>query len=990
MENRKIRILVSWLIFAVSFLVYLITLEPTTSFWDCSEFILSATKLEVNHASGAPLFALLGRLFSFLSFGNPERIAWSVNMMSGFFSAMTVFFLFQVISLMAEKVVRNFYSGLICAATGSLAFAFTDSFWFSAVEAEVYSLSMFFFVVVFWAILKWEQNAGRPKNEKWLLFIAFITGLGMGVHLLNLLVLPAVAIIIGIKTYKTSFKYVLAYFILGCLAIALVMGLIIPGFLRILSFFDYYSVNHFNQPLNSGVATGALLMILVISFLIVYFRRKNKYFAESVVLGVGLLLMGFSVYAVYLLRSQAGTPVNIGQPDNIYSLIDYLNREQYPKRPLVKGEYYSSAPIGISQRSTQVFRNGRYTETELNADYVYPDNLTGIFPRMYSSEPGHIEAYQSWVKVKGRKVTYTNRNGELQSVVVPTFAENLKFFFRYQVNYMYVRYLLWNFAGRQNDFQGRGEVTKGNWISGIKPLDTLRLGSQQGLPQWMTANKSCNRYFFLPLLLGFTGLWFLFSKSPLWFYITLFLFLISGLGLTVYLNEVPVVPRERDYVYVGSFLVFSIWIGFSFAAVAEWLAGKKQWKTYGAATLIFVSGPLLLLTRNFDDHNRSKRYSARDFARNILESCPQNAILFTSGDNDTYPVLYCQEVENIRQDVKIVVMPFLGANWFIEQLKFKKYQNNGLKMILPQQLIDNGRLDYLEIAKKTDKNVTFRELLEFIRLKSTEKNDSNFSLSIPVANLSLQLKDAEGPAEIPVSFKGKQFLYKHEIVFWDIVSSNINERPVCFVSKNDAAGFGLLNNLETKGLVYQLTGTRNTIKNPSEMPPVDAEKQYELLMNRFRWGNLSDPRVHVDFTNKYNLNVFQLKNNFNFLAQTLIEKGENAKAREVLDRIMHLFPVEKFGFQGDDVKTIELYSLAGETPKADELFGRMLNSLVEELGFYEKLDGKNKVSVMEDVVIQYITFERLAKLGEKVKFSDSQKAIEYFNSFTKKFKMDFS
>ena len=975
-------------VFIASFLVYLITLEPTVSYWDCGEFILSAAKLEVNHPAGSPLFVLLGRIFTFLSFGDNQKIAWSINLMSGFFSALTVFFLFRIIVFLGKKISTNNFQIVGSAVIGSLTFAFTDSFWFSAVEGEVYALSMFFLTICFWAALKWETGFGEPGNNRLILFIAFLTGLGLGVHLMNLLVIPSATLIVFLKSRKKTAKNILLSFFLGCGLLLTVLYVLIPGTMWFFSVSEILFVNRFHLPLNSGIIFSVLFLGGLIAYGIYFFQKNGSPKIALAVFSTALVLTGFSVYAVNLVRSQAGPPVNFGEPDNIFSLIDYLNREQYPQRPLLYGQNYNSPVIGVKERKTRDFDGTRYVERDLSSVYTFSPETCTVFPRMYSSDPGHTEAYKNWVNITGKRVRTVNGAGQTELLTIPTLGENIAFFFRFQAGHMFWRYFMWNFSGRQNDIQGRGEPTKGNWISGIKPIDALRLGPQNNMPHWMRNNRARNTYFFIPFILGFLGAAYHFKKDKVSFFSVLSLFLLAGIGLVIYINEIPLVPRERDYVYVGAFMAFSIWIGFSFAGLAEFAGRKVSSKSIPILlfVVIFLGSPALLLSQNFNDHNRSNRYVTRDFAANILNSCPPNAILFTSGDNDTYPVLYCQEVENIRTDVRVVVMPFVSANWFINQLKMKKNQSEGLKMELPQRAIDEGKLDYVAVLDRIDRTVDFAEVLRFLagdvpgtKLKMRSGDSLGF---IPSKELFFNVLADGETGQIPVSLKNRETLYKHELAFWDIVVSNAATRPVCFVSKAEAQNHGLLNYVRQEGLVYRVVPQKNDLKHAMENPPADTDRMYAQLMEEFSWGNIDNPDVNIDYFSKYNTGVFQLQNVFNSLADNLLEEAKTEKARAVLKKSISLFPVSVFQYNNYSLQQIELLFDAGLNDSGLQFLNGFLQSVQANLSYYAQFEKRQQKALNFDIMTEMYYYQQLLqlihsrKLSEK--FPDAKQSFEDF------------
>lgn len=970
------------IVFVLSLTLYTLTLEPTTSFWDCSEFILSAAKFEVNHPAGAPLFMLIGRLFTLLSFGNPQRIAWSINFMSGFFSALTIFFLFHVVVKLVQKISENKFVIIGTAAIGALTFAASDSFWFSAVEGEVYGLSMFFLILSFWTALKWEEGFGQAGNEKWILFLALITGLGIGVHLLNLLVLPSVVMIMGFKKYGYSTKNMFLFFGGGVLVLFGVLYVLTPLVMKVLAWFDFIFVNKMSLPLHSGALFGIVFVLSLLGFLVYYFRQKEKRIAEVFTLSVLFIVIGFSVYSVNIIRSSANPPINFGRPDNIYSLINYLNREQYPKRPLLRGQSYNSPIIKVNERSSKEFLDGKYQPIKLSPTYDYDKNTYSWFPRMYSRDERHIQAYNNWVNVKGKRVSVKSASGKRETIVLPRFTDHLSYFVKYQFGFMFGRYFMWNFVGRQNDRQGRGEILNGNWLSGINLLDNARLGLQDKVPDWLKNNKGRNTYFFLPLLLGLLGAYFQYKKHRETFYIVLTLFVMGGLGLTVYINEIPITPRERDYVFVGAFMAFSIWVGMGFWAVTNQINQivKHNKFTIPVFIVLFIAAPGLIAFQNFDDHNRSGRYVARDLAENMLKSCPQNAILFTSGDNDTYPLLYCQEVEGIRTDVRIVIMPFLSANWFIDGLRQPKYNDAGLKMTLPQRKYDYGKLDYVPVLDKLKRDTSWGEAFKFLQMDNesakVKMNSGEKVNFLPLTNVNFELEAEGRTGQIPVSLKGKNILYKHQLAFWDIISSNAMDRPVCFASKTEAGNYGLNFNLQCEGFVYRLVPERSKSGSVFSIGKCNPELLYERLTKDFKWGNISDPSVYADWNTLVNLNVFQVRNVFNEVALLLLQKGEKEKAAELLELCTTAFPVSKIPYDVFCFRQVEIMSNAGATENATQLFSKLEKDVTQTLEFYNSLDSNKQLKLQNEIQRELYYLNQLVSISSKLDNKEKKLELE--------------
>ena len=975
-------------VFLISLVIYVLTLEPTTSFWDCSEFILSASKLEVNHPAGAPLFMLLGRLFSLLSFGNPQKIAWTINLMSGFFSALTIFFLYHVIIKLASKMMESLTVIIGSAIIGALTFAVSDSFWFSAVEGEVYALSMFFLILSFWVALKWEEQFGQPGNEKWILFLALITGLGIGVHLLNLLVLPSVVMIMGFRKYGYSVKNLTLFFGLGLGVLLGVLYVLTPLVMFLLSRFDLFFVNELSLPLHSGTLLGIFFILALLASLLFYFKKKQKSICELATLSVLFLLLGFSVYSVNIIRSSANPPVNFGEPNNIFSLINYLNREQYPKRPLLYGQNYNSPLLDVNERSSYDFIDDKYEPIDLAPDYEYDERTCTWFPRMSSSDENHIKAYNSWINISGKRVVAKQRNGVQKTIVVPRFADQLKFFARYQFGFMFGRYFMWNFVGRQNDRQGKGTIMNGNWLSGIDFVDNIRLGPQDKVPGWLKNNRARNTYFFLPLLMGLLGAFYQYKTNRQSFFIVLALFIMGGLGLTVYINEIPITPRERDYVFVGAFLAFSIWVGVSLAATVNLIQQKiKNAKVAVPALLVLLlAGPVLMASQNFNNHDRSGRYAARDLAENILKSCPPNAILFTSGDNDTYPLLYCQEVEELRTDVRIVIMPFLAANWFIGGLRNPKYSDTGLKMMLAQDKYDHGELAYVPVLKRSNRDTSWQEALNFLSL---ENNTAKVTLNsgdrvnfIPLTKLNLQVEANGKSGKIPVSIEGKNVLYKHELAFWDIISSNAAERPICFVSKNEAVQHGLGAYLQCEGFAYRLIPEKNNSSSVYSLGKCDPEVIAEKLTKTFRWGNISDPRVYADWNTNVNMNVFQARNIFNEVASLLIQKGEKENAFHLLQKCAKEIPLAKIPYDIFTIKQLELMLATGHVNETTLLFEEVKKDVTETLEFYDSLDKSQQLRLREEIQRELYYLNQLiavsSKFDDQTKRNDLEQQMEHY------------
>jgi hypothetical protein len=720
---NKLNLITGWIIFAVATLVYLLTMEPTASFWDCGEFISTAFKQEVGHPPGAPVFMVIGRFFTLLAGGNVAKVAVAMNSMSALASGFTILFLFWTITHLAKKIVitdddyslGRIISVLGAGAVGALAYTFSDTFWFSAVEAEVYASSSLFTAFVFWAILKWENIADEPHANRWLILIAFLMGLSIGVHLLNLLAIPAIVFVYYFKKYIPTVKGVIASLGISVAILGAMMYVIIPGFVSLGTLFELMFVNGFGMPYHSGFLFYFVALFATLAFLIYLSHKKQQVLWNTILLAFTVIAIGYSSYAVIIIRSTANTPLNESEPDTAFDLLRYLNRDQYGQTPLLYGTYFNSPPIKVIDAKPLYYKeNGKYVKVK-QRDYEYDPDFKGLFPRMWSERPEHIQEYLYWGKMKesdlfqvqtdeqGKPVR--GRNGEVtydhnSPVKIPTMGQNLRFFVNYQIRFMYLRYFMWNFAGRQNDIQGSGELTHGNWISGINFIDEARLGPQDNLPDYLKNNKARNRYFLLPLLLGIAGLVYQYNKQNKDFWIVSLLFVLTGFAILVYLNQYPLQPRERDYAYAGSFYAFTIWIGLG----VLWLIqlASKNFKSVSAAggitALSIILVPGIMGAENWDDHDRSGRYTARDFAYNYLNSCEKNAVLFTNGDNDTFPLWYIQEVEGVRTDVRVINLSYFTADWYINQMKMQVYDSKPVKLGLTPSQYRQGTRDYATLV----------------------------------------------------------------------------------------------------------------------------------------------------------------------------------------------------------------------------------------------------------------------------------------------------
>ena len=969
--------ILGWIVFIAAAITYFLTLEPTVSWWDCGEFITSAFKFEVGHPPGAPFHMILGRVFSIFA-PDPSKAAFMVNSLSAIASAATIMLLYWSIVHLATKLfssdkltngeqVAVWGSGLV----GALAFTFTDSFWFSAVEGEVYALSSFFTAVVFWAILKWENVADQKYSNRWIILIAYLVGLSTGVHLLNLLAIPAIGLVYYFKKYKFSWKGVVVALAVSILILAGVQYVIIPGLARAAFIFDKAFVNGFGLPFNSGIMFMIVLIIAAAVWVVRYTQKKNLVIWNLAATVIIAVLIGYSSYALIIIRASANPPMNQNHPDNAFALLRYLNREQYGSRPLVYGPYYTAPAIASTNEKDQYNKvDGRYKVTgTLSGGTKYDPKLETVFPRMYSRNANHIKAYKEWGKVKGNPVRIRDR-GTAKTVIKPTFGENLRFFFTYQVGHMYLRYFMWNFVGRQNDVQSHGGFSNGNWISGIKFLDEAKIGPTENMPEFMKNDPSRNVYYFLPLLFGLVGMFYQYNrgkKGKEGFAVTMMLFVFTGLAIVVYLNQYPFQPRERDYAYAGSYYAFAIWIGL--AVLAFYSVIKKVIKGVpGAAAVTLISlvlVPGVLGTENWDDHNRSKRYMARDYAKNYLQSCAPNALLFTYGDNDTFPLWYVQEVEGVRPDIKIINLSYLGMDWYINQQTMATYDAAPIPFTFTRDKYYMGRMDAVLFQERFKKSVELSEAMKFlgsddvrtkVKVQSGEMMDflpsREFHITVDKQKVletgTVKPKDADLIAD-RVTFKiGKNFISKSEMAILNIIAANNWERPIYIDhSLLHTGSIFFLDWLQFEGLAYRFVPIKTKPKGIAK-GRVDGDILYDNVMNKFVWGNVNDPDIHLDEYNKKEISIIQARYMFARLAQVMITDGKNEKAIEVLDKMFELFPDEKMPLTYDSYPAVELYYRVNETEKANELIKIMAKNSFALLEYYISLPGKYSSAIQNE------------------------------------------
>ena len=1062
-QFRLVDNLLGWLAFAIAAFTYCSTVEPTASFWDCPEFITTAYKLEVGHPPGAPFFMLTGNLFTQMT-SDPGKVALMVNIMNALLSAACIMFLYWSISHLTRKLICkdgwvNSLAQLItvegAAMTGALAYCWSDTFWYSAVEGEVYAYSSLFTAVVFWLMLKWEDNADKPHSDRWLILIAYLTGLSIGVHLLNLLCLPALVLIYYYKrsdnaTLKGSIYALLGSFVL----VAAVLYGIVPGIVKVGGWFELLAVNSLSLPFNTGLIFYIIVLIAVVLWAIwetmsehsrlrmniayivsvallgipfygygwtsiligliilaglyglLIWKRQGKLLVSARLMNTSLLCMlmimiGYSSYAVIVIRSTANTPMDQNSPEDIFTLGTYLNREQYGSRPLFYGQSYNSQValkteggycVPVSKQGAPVYQRkekaspdepDRYEIQRYDIEYVYAQNM--LFPRMYSDRPEHQQAYESWLGgVVGRQIPF-DRCGEPIMVKMPTQLENIRFFLSYQVNFMYWRYFMWNFAGRQNDIQGNGELEHGNWLTGISFLDNLRLGDQSRMPSELRENKGRNVFFCLPLLLGLLGLFWQACKnsadgSPTdtgikQFWVVFFLFFMTGIAIVVYLNQTPCQPRERDYAYAGSFYAFAIWIGLGAAAIADWL-GQKTGKALPMAllSLICLLVPLQMVSQTWDDHDRSGRYCCRDFGQNYLQSLPQqgNPIIFTNGDNDTFPLWYNQETEGFRTDARVCNLSYLQTDWYIDQMKRPAYDSPSVPISWTRLQYVAGTREGIRVSPGTleqaieyykDDPITSRQLLgenpyELSTVIDKWILNENKDMQIfPTDSLVITI-DKEAvkrsgmmiagdsiPDVMHINLRGKRAVYKSEMMMYEMLARCNWERPLFVAMTVGRDNYGNLgDNFVQEGLANRITPFNTKASGKT----IDTEKMYDNLMNRFKFGGIDNPNIYLDET------VMRMcqthRRIFAQLARQLLAEGKTDKARAVLEKAEQVIPATTVphNYQSGSLEMAQSWLSLDNKEKATELAAAVAQNASEYCEWYTGLsDARLQASADE-------------------------------------------
>ncbi|QTE24401.1 glycosyltransferase family 117 protein [Polaribacter cellanae] len=983
-ENfKKWNIILGWVTFAIALTTYTLTLEPTVSAWDVGEYISTAVKLEVGHPPGAPLFQMLGAFFAMFTSDNAE-IAKMVNFMSALASAFTILFMFWTITNLGEKLALksgkftggSYIAILGSSLVGSLAYTFSDSFWFSAVEGEVYAMSSFLMAILFWLGLKWESEITNPRGNKWLILISFVVGLSFGVHILSLLVIPAIVMLYFFKTYKNiTIKTTAIATVLSVVVLAFVFKFLFPFTLKFLSASELFFINTVGLPYNSGTIIAGIILIALFFFGLKYTRKKNKVHTNTLILSILFIMIGFSSWMMLPIRANADTTINENNPSSARELLAYYEREQYGDANVFYDTYYSNK-YNNDQDKAKPFKddkpkyekkNGKYVIVNKykNANRNWSDKHKGFIPRMV--DPAAEEMYKA--------VAGIPKNSKRR----PTFAENMKFMFSYQFGYMYGRYFMWNFVGRQNDIQGRLDIFNGNWISGINFIDEARLGSQKKLPTQVLENKGRNKYYFLPLILGLIGLFFQIKWDKKNFFTLFLFFAFTGFAIIFYTNPKPFEPRERDYAVVGSFYIFAIWIGFGVLALYEYLKKFANKKTVAVAVSVvsLLAVPTLMASENWNDHDRSGRYTTRLNAQAYLESCDQNAIMFTIGDNDTFPLWYMQEVEGIRTDLKLVNTSLFATDWYIDQMKRATYDAPPIPSQLTHEDYKYGSLDvayFFEELRAVPKDsvIAIKDFMRWMQSNNKrtfydlddngipEKMMPTTKIRIPVNKENVlksgivAQKDADKIVDY-IDINIGSAIAKNRILMLDILANNDWKRPIYFTggANADEEYIWLKDYLQLDGLAFKLVPIKTPIKFEDEsgklrelslfdVGRIDTEKMYNNI-KKLEWRNINNGEIYLDEQTKRN--AISLRNSLMRLSEAFAKEGDTIKAVEVLDLSLDKLPIEKFDHYSLSLGYPEMYYKLGKQKKARETAEILLNLYKEKAIWFStfKLEDLNAI-----------------------------------------------
>ena len=1082
---NKWNTILGWTTFAIALITYSLTVEPTMSFWDCGEYISTAAKLEVGHPPGAPLYQMLGAFFAMFSFGNNEMVALMVNMMSVFSSAFTILFMFWSSSILLRKIVSSYTEMdrnkavviLGSSFVGSLAFTFSDSFWSSAVEAEVYAMASLFIAILFWLGLRWEEDMHTPKGNRWLLLISLVIGLSFGVHFMALLTIPAIGFLYFFKNYKTvTIKNFIIANIIIVAVLLFIFKLLLPYTLAFFGRMEIFMVNSFGLPFNSGTIFAILLIITFFYFGLKYTREKGHPFYNTVLLCVLFVLIGFSTWMMLPIRANANVVINENKPSDAAEVLAYYNREQYGVNPLFYGPQYTDAFAGLDKDEPYLdeapnyerdYKTGKYVivNNYKNAEQNSDDKHKAILPRLwYSQDENIMQNYMEFIgapkfklnqeypyeedlaqygvdidslseeqvllavgqlkeemqkNINEFKTAYAQKDIDNEGYISflkkysdyiivekPSTWDNISFMFEYQFGYMYGRYLLWNFVGKQNDIQGKYDNLDGNWISGIKFIDEIHLGkgTQENLPDDVKSNKGRNVYYFLPFIIGLIGLMYHAQRDLKSFYVLLVLFLFTSIALKVFLNERPFEPRERDYALVGSFYVFAIWIGFGVYAIYEIVSGYIKSKLVGPIVIgaCLLASPILMATQNWDDHTRANRYTATAMAKNYLESCEPNAILFTIGDNDTFPLWYAQEIEGIRTDIKIVNTSLFMTDWYIDQMKFKTYKSDGLPISFTHNEYVGDKLDYVAHIPKTEARWDIKDFIAFIKNPQSTVDLQNGQtihfyptnkIRIPVDKntiiknkvVSSIYNDSIVPF-IDLDVKGSA-MYKNRLMMLDVLANNNWKRPIYFTggSFGDDDYLWMKDYLQLDGLVYKLVPIKTPVdkENRYDMGQIDSDKMYDLVM-KWEWGNGDLTTIYHDPETRKN--SISYRTNMARLMEQLINEGKIDKAKKIIDLALTKMPMDYYGYYTMVEPFAGGYYEVGEKAKARQLLERLMTKYKQNLTYYSGIQPSIQNGIASDIITdieRYRSLLTVMKDRGDVEFYNKNKPV--FNSFVQRF-----
>ncbi len=1048
--------ILGWTVFAIALVTYWLCVEPTASFWDAGEYITTASNLEVGHPPGAPLYQLLGAFFSIFAM-EPSNIALTINLMSVFQSAFTILFMFWSLTILLRNVVGKMgeinddnLKGILAASfVGSLAFAFTDSFWFSAVEAEVYAGAICLMSILFYSALRWEREMNTPRGDRWLILIAFLVGLTFGIHFLGLLSIPAMGFLYFFKNYKTiTVKNFIIANVVTVAILLFIFKLLLPWTMQFFSTSEIFFVNSIGLPFNSGTIIAGLLFIAIFYFGLRYTRRHGHAMLNTLLLCVLFIFIGFSSWLMLPIRANAGVVINENNPNNARELLAYYNREQYPETHLFHGPLFTELYAGLDRDNPYKDDKPKYEKDTEKGEYVIVNNYKnasqntddahkGFLPRMWSME--NAANYLEFTDGLDFEIAYEYRGeqrlvdevrafkeafneglvdgkdynsfmsdfGPFLDIKPPSFGENMQFMLNFQMGYMYWRYFMWNFTGRQDDIQGEYTDLHGNWLSGIDPIDEWRLGSQDNLPSDVKNNKARNTYYFLPLIIGIIGLVFHFKNDKRTWWVLFVLFMFTGLALKVYLNERPFEPRERDYALVGSFYVFALWIGFGVYALYD--LAKTYIKPKVALPVITVvtmlAAPVLLATQNWDDHDRSGKYTAQSMAKMYLDSCDENAILFTIGDNDTFALWYAQNIEGYRQDVRVVNTSLFQTDWYIDDMKKKAFDSDPIPSQLTHEQYRFGTRDYVAFQKTRQDTIDINTWLNFIaqdeKKYKVELNSGQWVNSFPskivripvdkksvLDNKIVAEKDADLIVDnIYIELEG-DFLYKNRLLMLDIVANNNWERPIYF----SGGSFGnddyiwMKDFLQLDGVVYKLVPIRTPLGkgSPFDMGRIDEEKMYDLV-KQWDWGGSGSPDIYHDTETRRNSITY--RSNIARLTEKLLNKGEKGKAKEMLDLAMEKMPVEHFEYYSLLEPYVSGYYEVGDKEKARALYAEVTKKYQEKIEYYGSIKLKRQYSLAQEIISeveQYRNFINVTIIYDDEAFARQEAAK--FNEYLKLFK----